>query len=341
MRPHYHVAVGVVYDKEGNILLTQRALDKHQGGKWEFAGGKVEAGESVEQALIREFDEELGIRPTHIRPLIKIPYEYPEHSVLLDVWEVMHFDGAPHARENQAFRWVHPKRLQEYEFPPANRAIIRAAQLPEYYLITPDQEMPLDVFVAQLRRVFALGIRLCRVRQGTLSVVTYTHRVRAAIELGAEVGAQIIVDAISRHGGEATPTNQSRNTLECFGSALAMAGVHLNSHDLYHYQTRPIPEDKLLLASVHTLEDIEQANKIQVDCSVLSPVKSTASHPNAPTLGWDRFEQLAEKAQHPVYALGGLGIEDLLPARIHGAQGVAAIRALWELRGRVDTFQKT
>jgi 8-oxo-dGTP diphosphatase len=321
-----HVAVGVVYDKEGNILLTQRPADKHQGGLWEFAGGKVEQGETVLQALHREFDEELGIQPRDTRPLIKIPFTYPEYSVLLDVWEILTYDGQAHARENQAMRWVHPKHLAQYDFPAANRAIIRAAQLPHYYLITPDQEMPLEVFAAQLRRCFSLGIRLCRVRQGSLSEAVYFKRVHAAIELAQEVGAKVIVDALN----EISPPFEKEGPR----GILKPSGYHLTSRDLYHYQTRPVSEDTLLIASLHTEQDVLQANKIQVDCSVLSPVKSTASHPSHVPLGWEKFSSIIEQAQHPVYALGGLEIDDLLPARSYGAQGVAAIRSLWEIKER-------
>jgi 8-oxo-dGTP diphosphatase len=328
-----HVAVGVVYDKQGNILLTQRPAHKDQGGLWEFAGGKVEQGETVLQALHREFEEELGIQPKHTRPLIKIPFTYPEYSVLLDVWEVLTYEGDAYPRENQAMRWVHPKHLTEYDFPAANRAIIRAAQLPHYYLITPDQEMPLEVFAAQLRRCFSLGIRLCRVRQGMLSEAVYAKRVHVAIELAHEVGARVIVDF------DAARHCEGKNLRHCEGVArsnpLQTAGVHLTSQDLYHYQTRPVPDNILLVASLHTEQDVLQANKIQVDCSVLSPVKSTCSHPHSKPLGWEKFSSIIEQAQHPVYALGGLGIDDLLPARSYGAQGIAAIRSLWEIKERV------
>ncbi len=317
MKPHYHVAVGVVYDKEGNVLLTQRPPDKHQGGKWEFAGGKVEQGEQVREALIREFDEELGIKPTRFSRLVSIPYDYPEHSVLLDTWEIFDFEGEPESREGQNFRWVNPHHLNHYDFPIANRAIIRALLLPQYYLITPDHWMPLTEFTAKLQRLFALGIRLCRVRQGALSDQEYHLRVRAALDLAGQSAVSIMID------GPPSDTWPG------------VSGWHLNSQDLYHYQTRPVSDDKLLIASLHSEQDILQANKIAVDCSVLSPVKPTASHPEAIPLGWDKFAQFVAKAQHPVYALGGLNLDDLLPARQHGGQGVAAISALWELKQRI------
>ena len=68
-----HVAVGVILDAEKNILLTRRHDDLHQGGLWEFPGGKVEQGESLDTALARELHEELAIKPVKTSPLIEIP----------------------------------------------------------------------------------------------------------------------------------------------------------------------------------------------------------------------------------------------------------------------------
>lgn len=83
-----HVAAAVIRGVDGRILLARRADTQHQGGLWEFPGGKVEADESVATALSRELQEELGIQVTTARPLIKVQHDYPDKQVLLDVWEV-------------------------------------------------------------------------------------------------------------------------------------------------------------------------------------------------------------------------------------------------------------
>src|SRR5690606_37293180 len=92
------VAVAVVLDAERRVLITRRHPDVHQGGKWEFPGGKRESGESILSALQRELHEELGIsiHPETCQPLIRIRHVYPEKTVLLDVWRVAQFDGEPH-----------------------------------------------------------------------------------------------------------------------------------------------------------------------------------------------------------------------------------------------------
>ncbi|HET8700475.1 MAG TPA: NUDIX domain-containing protein, partial [Nitrococcus sp.] len=83
-----HVAVGVITDAAGRVLICRRDVQRHQGGLWEFPGGKVEPGEDVRTALGRELAEEVGICPEQARPLIRVPYRYPDQEVLLDVWRV-------------------------------------------------------------------------------------------------------------------------------------------------------------------------------------------------------------------------------------------------------------
>src|SRR5438309_2315156 len=87
-----HVAVGILTDRE-RFFITRRASDAHQGGKWEFPGGKVDHGESVSAALARELHEELCIDVHAARPLMQIQHRYPDKNVLLDVWSVSAYAG--------------------------------------------------------------------------------------------------------------------------------------------------------------------------------------------------------------------------------------------------------
>ena len=123
-----HVAVGVILDSHQNILLALRPNSSHQGGLWEFPGGKVEAGESVEQALARELLEELGIHMTACRPLLEVKHDYADKSVLLDVWWVDSFQGQPEGKEGQPIEWVTPQNIEQYDFPQANQAIVAAVR---------------------------------------------------------------------------------------------------------------------------------------------------------------------------------------------------------------------
>jgi len=121
-----HVAVGVVSDPEGNILIGRRRPDSHQGGLWEFPGGKVKAGETVRQALQRELLEELGIAIGPATPLIAVEHDYGDRRVLLDVWRVASFEGEARGLEGQSLVWVPPATLNEYPFPAANAPIVDA-----------------------------------------------------------------------------------------------------------------------------------------------------------------------------------------------------------------------
>lgn len=123
-----HVAVGVIFSGEGHILLARRPEHTHQGGLWEFPGGKVDPGETVADALQRELLEELAIHIEQPEPLIEVRHDYSDKSVLLDVWIVRHFAGVARGNEGQPIAWVKPSELQGYPFPEANQPIVSALQ---------------------------------------------------------------------------------------------------------------------------------------------------------------------------------------------------------------------
>ena len=123
-----HVAVGVIVDSEQRVLLAKRSESSHQGGLWEFPGGKVEAGEAVSVALARELQEELAIKVESAEPLLEVRHDYADKSVLLDVWVVSDFSGEACGNEGQRIEWVPISQLAEFEFPAANQAIVAALQ---------------------------------------------------------------------------------------------------------------------------------------------------------------------------------------------------------------------
>lgn len=119
-----HVAVGIVYNAEKEILIAKRPLDKHLGGLWEFPGGKLEMHESTLQALARELQEEVNIQLIQAVPLTKIHFTYPDKQVLLDVWTISKFSGTAVGNEGQEIRWIPRIELCHYEFPGANQPIL-------------------------------------------------------------------------------------------------------------------------------------------------------------------------------------------------------------------------
>lgn len=120
-----HVAVGVVR-RNNTFFICKRADHQHQGGKWEFPGGKVEADESVEQALDRELQEEIGLGIESCFSLIEIAHDYPDKRVLLSVLVIDKFIGEPYGKEGQLNRWVNLDELESIDFPDANKSIVAA-----------------------------------------------------------------------------------------------------------------------------------------------------------------------------------------------------------------------
>ncbi|XQW84416.1 8-oxo-dGTP diphosphatase MutT [Thalassotalea piscium] len=118
-----HVAVGVILAGE-QVFLTKRPSHVHQGGKWEFPGGKVEIDETVHQALHRELKEEIGIDVLSCQALVEISHDYGDKNVLLDVFIVDNYMGEPSAQEGQLEAWFAIDKLSTLDFPAANIEII-------------------------------------------------------------------------------------------------------------------------------------------------------------------------------------------------------------------------
>ncbi len=119
-----HVVAAVIINVKGDILIAKRPPDSHQGGLWEFPGGKLEANESPRAGLERELNEELGIRVSHCEPFLEVRHDYPDKSVLLEVWRVNAFLGEARGRELQEIRWVAKPDLNRFDFPAANAAVL-------------------------------------------------------------------------------------------------------------------------------------------------------------------------------------------------------------------------
>lgn len=311
-KPELHVAVAVLRNAAGEVLISRRAAHVHQGGLWEFPGGKVEPGETLLQALRRELHEELGIEVVEAGPLIRIPHEYDRHHVVLDVWDITRFEGEPHGREGQPVAWVRPDALQHHSFPAANRPIVTAVRLPPFYLITGAPASQPETFMQRLEAALKRGIRLAQLRASELDERDYRALAQEALALCRRYQAKLLLNSPPELAME-----------------LDADGVHLSSARLMALKERPLPAGAWVAASCHDERQVRHACAIGVDFVVVSPVLDTASHPGAKTLGWEGLHALTELAAIPAYALGGMKPDMLEEARRHGAQGIAAISALW------------
>ena len=118
------VAVGILIDDAGRVLVTRRAPEAHQGGLWEFPGGKVEKNETILAALARELQEELGVLVEATEALMVLDHDYGDKQVRLDVHCVTRWSGEPRGLEGQPLAWQQPEQLRDWAFPAANRSIL-------------------------------------------------------------------------------------------------------------------------------------------------------------------------------------------------------------------------
>ncbi len=296
----------MVKNPAGQVLISLRNPDLHQGGLWEFPGGKVEVGESIDQALRRELKEELAIDILTAEPLITIRHDYADRRVQLHVFLVEQFSGSVKHSDKQPIEWVAPDELNQYVFPEANKAIITAAQLPVYYAILDDADH--ETLLFNLQRMLIRGIRLVQVRLKRLSAEAVAHFVAVAYAICHAYNARLLINS------------------DIADSLRVTDGIHLTSNHLMKMTQRPANQT-WVGASCHNLAELQHAEKIGVDFVVIAPVLATQTHANVKPLGWAGFETLVSHAKVPVYALGGLSTSDLPYARQAGAQGIAAIRA--------------
>lgn len=119
-----HVLALVLENHQGEILISKRANNKHQGGLWEFPGGKAEKGESRQQTLKREIKEELDYNIKEAQPFILIKHQYPDCHITLDVWYTKDNNPQIKANENQPLKWVKKTQLTEINMPAADKPII-------------------------------------------------------------------------------------------------------------------------------------------------------------------------------------------------------------------------
>jgi 8-oxo-dGTP diphosphatase len=120
-----HIVAAIIFNADkSQLYITKRPEHLHKGGFWEFPGGKVEMGESAEQAIIRELNEEIGIIVTTQQPFEQFDYDYPDKSLHFDFICVTEFDLVPYGREGQQGKWVTIGELNNYPFPEANRPIV-------------------------------------------------------------------------------------------------------------------------------------------------------------------------------------------------------------------------
>ena len=123
--PVVDVVIGVIINNDQQILLARRQANKHQGGLWEFPGGKIESGETILAALQRELNEEVGIEVKTAEHLLTSTHDYGDRRIRLEVFMVCDFNGQACGREGQEIIWVTLQQLNQYDFPIANQPVVQ------------------------------------------------------------------------------------------------------------------------------------------------------------------------------------------------------------------------
>ena len=310
-----HVVAGVITDARGRILLARRTEGRDLAGLWEFPGGKVDPGETPEQALVRELREELGIDARVGDAVIVVPQQYPHKRLRLDVRRIDAWNGTVKGLDGQALVWVPPHKLASYGMPDADRPVVAALRDPEHYLVTPEPDDDMR-WLSALRETFDAGERRVQLRAPMFAAsdpVRWRKLVERAASHAHDTGVDLLI-------------NSDIALAESLG-----IGVHLRASQLRTLSSRPLPLAQRVIASCHDPEELRFAQTLGCDAAVLGPVLATASHPGEPGLGWQAFAEMREQVALPIYAIGGMTRNHVEVARSHGAQGIAAIRDLWPM----------
>lgn len=306
------VAAAVIMRPDGKFLVARRPEGKPYAGYWEFPGGKVMPDESLPRALQRELQEELGIHVEHGYPWITRTFSYPHATVRLHFYRIMKWHGQPQPRENQELSWQFAHCLEVEPMLPANAPVLRALELPTVYAITHATEIGIHAALERLQIALEQGLRLIQVREKNMTKEALRNFARAVIALATPHGARVLV-------------NCDTSAADFYRKAGA-DGIHLSSPRLMRLKKRPDAE--WCGASCHNVEELFQAEQLEMDFVVLGPVLTTLSHPECPPLGWRKFAAMVKGCSIPVYALGGLRKEDLGAAWEHGAHGLALMRGI-------------
>jgi 8-oxo-dGTP diphosphatase len=299
------VAVAIVQAEDGRVLMAERTARQLSAGYWELPGGKIDPGETAQQAAVRELAEEVGITALAVRPWIHYHHEFRLRRLRLSFFRIERWSGTVHGREGQRVAWVDPASPHVGPVLPSVDRVLLALGLPELYAVSDSHRHggPERVLTL-LPQALQGGLRLIQVREPTMAPdqrVLFARRVAA---VAAPYAARVLL------AGSALEARRA-----------GLHGTHATAAELHRLTSRPTV--KFWVASCHDAADLARAETLGADAAVLSPILPTAAHPERAAIGWDGLRQLAASARLPVYAQGGISRASLPEARRAGAVGIA------------------
>lgn len=350
-----NVAVAVIHHKE-QYLLGFRNATQHQGNRYEFVGGKIDANESAEQALVREVAEETGIAIDNdiIVKLGRLHHDYGDKQVVLQVYKIeltaQQYEQHKHCEyglEGQALTWVDKSKLLagEYPLPAANKTILEWLRLPTQITIT----YSLSHF-SECTDPAAAWLQYHQAHLAPESLV-YVRTKEADAERSGNLAAQLMhgrpdVQVIVPYGTDSQVVDVDKPIpIQDESISHQIVANHLTHTALMQWlesvsdtsvSEHCLSDDFPLIISCHDIVSIEAANKLAsariqqqlppVIGIFISPVLATHTHPDTVPLGWEAWSALAQLADMPVIGLGGLSPTMIDQALAHGGVSVAGIR---------------
>ena len=297
-KPVVNVAIALLFH-QAKVLVGWRTAKQHQGNKYEFPGGKVEQGETAEQACRREVFEEVGVDLEQWHSFDIIQHEYDDivvnlHLFYASVLTAQLQDIQP------PWAWYRRDQLRNLNFPKANQAIIERLYWSPYIKISENLNE-----IQQIAPETLLYWRIDELGEDQLQQLK---------QLNSTQLAKLIV-------------NVDLWNMLPIEIKTQIFTIHFKQYQVIQLNTQKLPHGVRCLAACHDLAALQQAQQVGCEAVFLSPVLATESHPDTATLGWAQFSDLAAHSTIPVFALGGLKPNDLTFAQQHHAYGVAGIRA--------------
>jgi 8-oxo-dGTP diphosphatase len=294
------VAVSVVRDAAGRVLLAERTARQISAGFWELPGGKIDPGETPQIAAARELAEEIGLRAESLHPLMTYDHVFPTKRVRLHIFHVSRWSGSPHGREGQRVAWVDPASPAVSPVLPSNLRVLAALGLPPVMGVF-DLAGDAGSMLGQVQTALSGGARLLLLRAAHWAPDQRVSVSRRICGLAQRYGATTLL------AGSALEVDRA-----------GAGGLHSEAAALHRFNARP--PVRLWSVACHGQEDVSRAQALGADLVVVSPVLACGTRP---LLGWEGLRRLAQATPVPVYARGGLDAGHLSQALQAGAAGIA------------------
>ncbi len=301
------VAVGVLVRADGAVLLADRPAGKPYAGYWEFPGGKVEPGETVEQALARELGEELGVRVLASDPWTVFEYDYPHAYVRLHFCRIFDWSGTPHPVEGQRLMFYQPGTPAPAPLLPAAEPALRWIALPATMMRSAGTARTSEEAFAWIQSVLERGIRQILWHEPGLHGSAHGTALRNCRALAHAYGARLFAKCTASQG---LPSPDCGADCACLLDAAQLSRLGAR------------PPANCLAAGVRSRDDLERAAQLPCDFAVLEGNSGLGNDGDGGAADAAAIAAVCREAPIPVYVPLAPSAQNLQWARRHGAHGL-------------------